>query len=133
MLKKLIQNKFVRNILIGAILGSFKNSKLGKFVLGKLKERSLLVARAGILIFTALGAAEYYYPELVLQDGIEIVGILFSWLALELGFERLKHEELVKFDPSKPIDLPEFGITLPKLPDNFRKISSDDSGENEPV
>lgn len=132
---KLLKNKWVRNLVIGMVLNSIKNSKVGKIVLSKLKEKNTLVGRVGIIIFTGLGAAKYYYPDLPLDDGIEILGLVFSWLALELGFEKIKNEELLKFDPNNPIDidLGDFTVSLPQLPEFNRKITPDETGEFEPV
>lgn len=130
--------KWIRNLAIGMILNSIKNSKIGQGLINKLKQKNILVGRIGILLFTALGAVKYFNPELPIDDGVEILGIVFSWLALEVGFEKIKYEELVAADPNKPIDidLGDFAVTLPTLSEFNRMISTDNpdyTGESKDV
>lgn len=124
--------KWIRNIAIGMALNSIKNSKFGKGILAKLKSKSTLIGRIGIVLFTGLGALKYYYPELPIDESAEILGIIFSWLALELGFENIKKEELLKFDPNNPvnIDLGDFAVTLPAFE---KTVTTDETGEAESI
>lgn len=90
--------KWVRNIIVGIVLNNIKNSKPGKSGLEYLKTHKTIVGRTGIAVFSVLGLARLHYPELPVDESIEVFGIIFSWLALELGLEKIKHDEVVKLD-----------------------------------
>lgn len=115
-------SKFVRNFIIGMVLNQLKDSKYVKVVLDKLKANKTLVGRVGIAIFTIHSAVKYYAPEYAtfMDSNTEVIGIVLSWLALELGFAKDKQDALKEiaesvFDPSKPIDIDIGGYDI-KLP-----------------
>ena len=128
--------RLVRDIIIGMILNNIKESKHGKTVLDKLRQNKSIVGRIGIAVFSIFAAVKYYAPEyaLFVDDNVEVIGIVLSWLALELGLEKEKQEELKKiasekFDPSKPIDvnIGDFTVQIP-APQEFdlkKTVSSD--------
>lgn len=108
--------KWVRNIGIGMALGFLKDLAPVKKVIEFLKTKKVWVGRAGLLAFTVLAAVKYYYPTLPIDDSVEILGIVFSWLALEIGLnqsevDKIKEAGEKPFDPSQPISLD--GIDLP--------------------
>lgn len=127
--------KFIRNILIGVVLNYLKNTAFVQKIVSRLKDKKVWVARAGIALFTALGAAKYYQPDLPIDDSVEILGMIFSWLALEIGLdksdvEKIEEEAKKEFDPSQPIELG--GLKLPSpesvgiILEASKKISSDE-------
>lgn len=128
--------RLIRDIIIGMILNNIKESKPGKAVLDKLRQNKSLVGRIGVAIFSIFAAVKYYAPEYVLflDDNVEVIGIILSWLALELGLEKDKQEQLKQiaekqFDPSKPINvnLGDFVVQIP-APEEFgikKQVSSD--------
>lgn len=123
--------KWIRNIAIGMALASLKNVTIVKNLLAKLKAHSVWVGRIGLLMFTAIAAVKYYYPALPIDDGVEILGIVFSWLAIEIGLNQSEVDEIksvanVPFDPSQLISIA--GIDLPS-PESLgfpkKKVTSD--------
>lgn len=125
--------KWIRGLIVGIVLNYLKNTSFVKKLVAKLKNRKTLVGRVGLGLFTALAGVKYYNPELPVDDGIEILGMIFSWLALEIGLDKSEVDEIVEekqFDPSQPIDIA--GVQLPSPEslglaiDQFKKISSDE-------
>lgn len=127
--------KWVRNILIGIILNSLKNTSFVQKIVAKLKDKKTIVGRIGFAIFSCIAALKYYKPELPIDEGVEVLGMFFSWLLLEIGFSKSEIENIEaqgnkKFDPSQPLDIA--GIHLPSpesigiIIENAKKISSDE-------
>lgn len=128
--------KWIRNIVIGIAINYIKDLPIIRKVISRLKDKKAWVARIGVAIFTLLAAAKYYYPDLPVDDGIEVFGMLFSWLALEIGLdksevEKIEEDAKKEFDPTKPIEV--VGILLPSpesvgiIKDASKKVSSDEN------
>lgn len=126
--------KWIRNIAIGMGLGMLKDLAVTKKILAFLRDHKIWVGRIGLGLFTALAAVKYYYPTLPIDDSVEILGIVFSWLAIEIGLNQSDVEKIESvankpFDPSQPIVLD--GISLPSpeslgiLKEKLKTIHSD--------
>jgi len=127
--------KWVRNIIIGVILNTLKNTSFVQKIISRLKDKKAWVARAGIAVFTLLAAVKYYRPDLPIDDGVEVLGMIFSWLALEIGLDKSEVENIEsqaskEFDPSQPIDLGGFQLPSPEsvglVKEVTKKVTSDE-------
>ena len=124
--------KWLMNILIGIILNSLKNTSIVQKIIVKLKSKKALVGRVGIFAFTVLAAVKYYKPELPIDDSVELLGMIFSWLAFEIGLDKAEIEniESQEFDPTKPVQIGDIELPSPEsigiIIKQSKKITSDE-------
>lgn len=125
----------MRNILIGVVLNYLKDTPFVKKIVSRLKDKKAWVARLGVAIFTLMAAAKYYRPDLPIDEGVEVFGMIFSWLALEIGLdkgevEKIEGEAKKEFDPTQPIDLGGFQLPSPEsvglIKEATKKVTSDE-------
>lgn len=124
--------KWVRNILLGIAINWLKNTEFAQKLIARLKDRKTLVGRIGLLLFTVLAGVKYYRPDFPIDDGVEILGMIFSWIALEIGLDKSTVEKIEnvakkEFDPNAKLDLSGFELPSPKeLGLEKKNITSDE-------
>lgn len=113
--------KWLRNFVIIAVLKNLKRTATGAKLLKMAEGYKTGIGRILLLITSIIAVLQYAYPQHpIVGEVAVIVGLVVSWLAIEMGIEdkNLRGEPVV-YDPAKEfdIDLGKFKITVPPVDD----------------